>query len=80
MQMLYNSDQYAVVQIGEPEADSTGAPEHGGYEVVDKFVLSPFKGLVDEVARFFAPIIYAISVRWRALMERIDRMFNRKRA
>lgn len=52
----------------------------GIYEVVDKFVLSPFKGLVDEVARFFAPIIYAISVRWRALMERIDRMFNRKRA
>ncbi len=37
MQMLYNSDQYAVVQIGEPEADSTGAPEHGGYEIVDKF-------------------------------------------
>lgn len=52
MQMLYNSDQYAVVQIGEPEADSTGAPEHGGYEIVDKFAR---KGIFIEgaVARSF---------------------------
>jgi len=40
MQMVYNSDNYAVVQFDVP-ADSTqsgtGAVERGGYEIVDKF-------------------------------------------
>lgn len=50
------------------------------YEIVDKVVLRPFQGIVDRIARFFAPIIMRVSARWRALMERIDRMFNRKSA
>lgn len=39
MLMLYNSDNYAVVQIDlrtEPEGDARGE-ERGGYEIVDKF-------------------------------------------
>jgi len=35
MQMLYNSDSYAVVQLDVPAADS-GAQVRGGYEIVDK--------------------------------------------
>lgn len=48
MQMLYNSDSFAVVQFDMVQAGSTGlggeggsaesAPlSHGGYEIVDKF-------------------------------------------
>ena len=42
MQMLYNSDQFVVVQIDLPSADgSEPAPgaelRRGGYEIVDKF-------------------------------------------
>lgn len=43
MQMLYNSDNYAVVQIDmsspKQEGDPVGAPvlSRGGYEIVDKF-------------------------------------------
>lgn len=43
MQMLYNSDNYAVVQIDmtpfeqEPEADQAMVLMRGGYEIVDKF-------------------------------------------
>jgi hypothetical protein len=42
MQMLYNSDQFAVVQIdldpGRPAiAADTGTPQAGGYEIVDKW-------------------------------------------
>ena len=39
MQMLYNSDTYAVVQIDVPNAGdaATTAPARGGYEIVDKF-------------------------------------------
>ncbi|HYR26259.1 MAG TPA: DUF3567 domain-containing protein [Aquabacterium sp.] len=43
MQMLYNSDSYAVVQIEMPAAepvvlqDSHAALTRGGYEIVDKF-------------------------------------------
>ena len=39
MQMLYNSDSFAVLQIefGEPPATGTEGPARGGYEIVDKF-------------------------------------------
>ena len=39
MQMLYNSDQFAVVQFDVPAASDDapgGAPARGGYEIVDK--------------------------------------------
>ena len=38
MQMLYNSDSFAVLQIefGLPEAQADGG-SRGGYEIVDKF-------------------------------------------
>lgn len=39
MQMLYNSDNYAVVQIDVPApaaGDGPHAPVRGGYEIVDK--------------------------------------------
>ena len=35
MQMLYNSDQFAVVQFGADEG--VDLPVRGGYEIVDKF-------------------------------------------
>ena len=35
MLMLYNSDQYTVVQFGSAEGEAT--PARGGYEIVDKF-------------------------------------------
>lgn len=35
MQMLYNSDSYAVVEF-DLRTDA-GGPRHGGYEIVDKF-------------------------------------------
>jgi len=40
MQMLYNSDSFAVVQFDVPGAQLAGAlegPQRGGYEIVDKF-------------------------------------------
>ena len=40
MLMLYNSDNYAVVQIDLPALDGSdegGVPSRGGYEIVDKF-------------------------------------------
>jgi len=42
MLMLYNSDNYAVVQIDVPAAEHAGSPgagaeARGGYEIVDKF-------------------------------------------
>lgn len=42
MQMLYNSDSYAVVQFDVPtvrdlQAGEAGASTRGGYEIVDKF-------------------------------------------
>lgn len=42
MQMLYNSDSYAVVQFDVPtvqdlSAGGDDAPTRGGYEIVDKF-------------------------------------------
>ena len=58
MQMLYNSDSFAVVQfdIGRDEA-RPGAPMRGGYEIVDKFarkeifhdgaVATQFKAAID---------------------------------
>jgi hypothetical protein len=38
MQMLYNSDSFAVLQIefGVPDAEADGA-KRGGFEIVDKF-------------------------------------------
>lgn len=35
MQMLYNSDSFAVLQIDLPDADE-GAAVRGGFEIVDK--------------------------------------------
>ena len=40
MQMLYNSDSFAVVQFDVPavaEASGAGDLKRGGYEIVDKF-------------------------------------------
>lgn len=37
MLMVYNSDNYAVVQIDVPEDAHTAAPARGGFEIVDKF-------------------------------------------
>jgi hypothetical protein len=41
MQMLYNSDSFAVVQFDVPvanrDAGADAAPTRGGYEIVDKF-------------------------------------------
>jgi hypothetical protein len=38
MQMVYNSENYAVVQFEVPaDAPGSGGPARGGYEIVDKF-------------------------------------------
>jgi hypothetical protein len=37
MQMLYNSDNYVVVQFEVPATDEAPALKRGGYEIVDKF-------------------------------------------
>ena len=40
MQMLYNSDSFAVVMFDVPDASDTGSElslNRGGYEIVDKF-------------------------------------------
>jgi hypothetical protein len=40
MQMLYNSDNFAVVQFDVPDAEASASREtlsRGGYEIVDKF-------------------------------------------
>ena len=38
MQMLYNSDSFAVVQFDVPQAQGDeGSSPKGGYEIVDKF-------------------------------------------
>ena len=37
MQMVYNSDNYAVVQFDVPAGASGGEPARGGFEIVDKF-------------------------------------------
>ena len=38
MHMLYNSDNYVVVQIEMPAGESgAAAPARGGFEIVDKF-------------------------------------------
>ena len=40
MQMLYNSDNFAVVQFDVPDAEASTTHEtlsRGGYEIVDKF-------------------------------------------
>jgi hypothetical protein len=37
MQMLYNSDSFAVVSFDVPADDERGASARGGYEIVDKF-------------------------------------------
>lgn len=37
MQMLYNSDSFAVVSFDVPAPPGEGAPTRGGYEIVDKF-------------------------------------------
>ena len=37
MQMLYNSDSFAVVSIDVPGSADEGPLNRGGYEIVDKF-------------------------------------------
>lgn len=37
MQMLYNSDNYVVVQFDMPVASEAPAARRGGFEIVDKF-------------------------------------------
>jgi len=37
MLMLYNSDQFAVVQFDAVDEAGVDAPVRGGYEIVDKF-------------------------------------------
>ncbi len=37
MQMLYNSDSFAVVSIDVPAPQGDGPLSRGGYEIVDKF-------------------------------------------
>ena len=37
MQMLYNSDSFAVVSFDVPAPLGEGSPNRGGYEIVDKF-------------------------------------------
>lgn len=38
MQVLYNSDHFAVMQIDVPDAGAVAdAPARGGFEIVDKF-------------------------------------------
>jgi hypothetical protein len=37
MQMLYNSDSFAVVSFDVPSDEGEGALTRGGYEIVDKF-------------------------------------------
>lgn len=38
MLMLYNSDNFAIVQFDmDHDASGSGAPVRGGYEIVDKF-------------------------------------------
>lgn len=37
MQMLYNSDSFAVVSFDVPSEEGEGTLTRGGYEIVDKF-------------------------------------------
>lgn len=37
MQLLYNSDSFAVMQFDVPAATDSGAKPRGGFEIVDKF-------------------------------------------
>lgn len=37
MELLYNSDNFAVLQIEVPEAAGQGVAGRGGFEIVDKF-------------------------------------------
>ena len=37
MQLLYNSDSFAVMQFDVPAPGNDGAEPRGGYEIVDKF-------------------------------------------
>jgi hypothetical protein len=37
MQMLYNSDSFAVVSFDVPATEGEGPLTRGGYEIVDKF-------------------------------------------
>lgn len=37
MQMLYNSDSFAVVSFDVPSEEGEGPLTRGGYEIVDKF-------------------------------------------
>ncbi len=60
MQMLYNSDNFAVLQIDVPvPGDDASAPVRGGFEIVDKFAR---KGIFIEgaVARGFKDGVQAL--------------------
>lgn len=51
----------------------------GIYALVDRFILKPFEGVIEAVAAFLAPIISAVSKAYRDLMDRVDRIFGRKK-
>ena len=59
MQMLYNSDSFAVVSFDVPADEGEGALTRGGYEIVDKFAR---KGIFIEgdVARCFKDGVQAL--------------------
>lgn len=81
MNLVYNSDSYAVVQIsldGEastaPATDvaSTDAPEpHGGYEIVDKFARRGIY-LAGPMARHFREGVQALARDHEPSVEEID--------
>ena len=60
MQLLYNSDSFAVLQIefGQPDEQAAGTPR-GGFEIVDKFAR---KGIFieGEIARCFKDGVQAL--------------------
>lgn len=49
------------------------------WTVFDTVVWTPLGKAVAAVAEFMAPIVAAINRRWRALMDRIDRIFNKNK-
>jgi Protein of unknown function (DUF3567) len=78
MNLLYNSDSFAVVQIeldpaapaGQPPHDG-GPASHGGYEIVDKFAR---KGifLEGDVARQFRQGVEALSGNGSPSVDELD--------
>lgn len=59
MMMLYNSDNYAVVQIDVPDSSGAGKEPRGGFEIVDKFARKEIF-LEGELAESFRSGVQAI--------------------